>query len=201
MAGPSTISTRVCDFAQLYSQSQYQKMRNAPNPYSLAVTECTGAAQITIRGIILDANPFITAYASLTNKYHTGWYIQNVRGLGPCGRPCLWRMMESMLQRGPCPCVFGMLAAKKSSARCQTAETALAHASCVSARADVVALSACAALQGDWCLASAVCSNPNPDQCRMPCAQSNAAYEQQQIAFLKNALATSRATYNFVSAH
>lgn len=35
----------------------------------------------------------------------------------------------------------------------------------------------------------------------MPCAQSNAAYEQQQIAFLKNALATSRATYNFVSAH
>ena len=35
--------------------------------------------QITIRGIILDANPFITAYAAPTNKYHTGYYIQNVR--------------------------------------------------------------------------------------------------------------------------
>ena len=37
------------------------------------------AAQVTIRGIILDANPFITAYATPTNKYHTGYYIQNVR--------------------------------------------------------------------------------------------------------------------------
>ena len=35
----------------------------------------------------------------------------------------------------------------------------------------------------------------------MLCVQSNAAYEQQQIAFLRNALATSQATYNFVSAH
>lgn len=36
-------------------------------------------AQITIRGIFLDANPFITSYASATNKYHTGYYSNYVR--------------------------------------------------------------------------------------------------------------------------
>ena len=36
-------------------------------------------AQITIRGIFLDANPFITSYASATNKYHSGYYGNYVR--------------------------------------------------------------------------------------------------------------------------
>jgi len=36
-------------------------------------------AQVTIRGIFLDANPFITSYAPTTNKYHTGYYSTFVR--------------------------------------------------------------------------------------------------------------------------
>ena len=39
--------------------------------------------QVTIRGIYLDANPFITSYAAATNKYHTGYYSTYVRMPAP----------------------------------------------------------------------------------------------------------------------
>ncbi|KAK9830874.1 hypothetical protein WJX81_000716 [Elliptochloris bilobata] len=80
------------------------KLWNAPAPYYSKDYSING---VTIRGIVLDASPFITAYNNPTNKYHSGYYVTN----------------------------------------------------------------------------------------------HNQAYEQAQIAFLRNALATSTATYNFVSAH
>ena len=40
--------------------------------------------QVTIRGIFLVANPFITAYNTSTNKYHSPYYVENVRPLGAC---------------------------------------------------------------------------------------------------------------------
>jgi hypothetical protein len=59
-------------------------------------------------------------------------------------------------------------------------------------------------LRPGGCVSNALTSQacwPHPDAVVCRRAQSTQAYESAQIQFLQNALATSTATYNFVTAH
>lgn len=51
--------------------------------------------QVTIRGIFLDANPFITSYNAPTQKYHSAYYVANVRPPDACVFGPLWHTVLS----------------------------------------------------------------------------------------------------------
>ncbi len=168
-------------------------------------------AQVTIRGIFLDANPFITSYAPTTNKYHTGYYSTFVRAPGQPlqGRECLLRMTcgAAFLKRRALHGKHDIAVVYPFAPSLMRVKHCLVGSKCcgaeVSLKLGAPGVAKLTLRQGG-CMSNVLTSQacwPHSDAVVRRRAQSTQAYESAQIQFLQNALATSTATYNFVTAH